>query len=104
MALGGILLSPKVLNPVEHVNLTSTNFTRSDFNCSDAIDKYQKCVDDLLPFRKLCQDFVGKNCSDISDCQTNCLPNYNEDLKTCPCQVNFKLQIYYDLFEYYFNF
>ena len=86
--LGGIFTG-KIHNPTENVTHNDTSLTKSDFDCSAVKDghEYQKCFDDLVPFRKFCQEFVGKNCSDNLYCKKHCLHKYGEDLKNCPCQV-----------------
>ena len=90
--LGG-LFTGKVLDQTENAIYIYANSTKSDFNCSAVKDEYQDCIDGVAPLRKFCQDFVDKNCSEISSCKMHCLDKYGEDLKICPCQVQSNVEI-----------
>ena len=84
LVLGGIFIG-KVLDPTENDTPVATNSTKQVLACSDKDNYlYQKCVDDLKPFREPCEVYVGMNCSESLFCQRNCLSRYSIN---CPCQV-----------------
>ena len=87
LVLGGIFIG-KVLNPIEIDTSAATDSTKQ-ISVYSGNNNYlhQKCVDDLEPFRKFCQIYVGMNCSESLLCQKNCLKKYSVN---CPCQVYFR--------------
>ena len=88
LVLSGLFIG-KVFTPTENSTHTATSSTQPKLSCSAAKNsyEYQKCVDDLLPLRKFCQDYVGTNCLGNVICLNACSDKYGTDLKTCPCQV-----------------
>ena len=93
LVLCGVFIG-KVLDPTEKNTYIYKNYTKSDLICSIVKDEYQKCVDDWVPYRSYCLNFVGKRCSDYLNCTKRSKPSksqcsyiYGEDFKTCPCQV-----------------
>ena len=88
LVLGGLFIG-KVFTPTQNVTATATISTQTKFSCSTVNDnyEYQKCVNDLVPLRKFCQDYVGINCTGNVVCLSACSDKYGTDLQTCPCQV-----------------
>ena len=87
LVLGGVFIS-KVLSPIRDVT-TTTKSVQTTFSCSTYTKrKYDQCVNKLMPLRNHCQDFLERGCSEERFvCENACFPKYNDDLKSCPCQV-----------------
>ena len=88
LVLGGLFMG-KVFTSTQNVTPTAANYTQPKLKCS-AVKynyEYQKCVDDLLPLWKFCQDYVETNCLGNVLCLNACSDKYGTNLKTCPCQV-----------------